>query len=101
MARMFNQGVSVFGSCPPVSVVATGVGDSETTAVGLADGVSEVDAEGLADADALGVTEAVGVLDAVADAVGVAVAVGVTAAAHTSLVIVLVSRVTAPLLANS
>jgi hypothetical protein len=111
---MFNHGVSVFGSSPPVSVVSTGVGEALATSVGAAEGVSL--AVGVAEgvALALGVAEGVttggatvsvggvaagGVAVTVAE--GVAVGVGVTAAAHTSLVMVLVSRVTAPLRARS
>ena len=76
----------MFGNCPPVSVVSTGEDD------GLADSLADADAEavGVADADA----------DGVADAEADGVALG-TAAAHASLVIVLVSSVTAPSRAKS
>ena len=72
----------MFGSSPPVTVVSTGVdsglGDS------LADAEAEADGEALSDADAL--------------ADGVALG---TTAAHASLVIVFVSRVTAAFRAKS
>jgi hypothetical protein len=93
---MLTHGVSVFGSSPPVSVVSTGVGEGLEASVGVADGV----------ALAVGVDEGVavavgGVTTGVLLGVAETVAVGVTAAAHTSLVMVLVSRVTAPLRASS
>jgi hypothetical protein len=108
MTRMLTHGVSVFGSCPPVSVVTTGVGDAEASGVELADGAAEAEAEaevdGDADSDGVALAEGVSVATGGVTTGGVEVeTVGdaETAAAHRSLVMVLVSRVTAPLLANS
>lgn len=80
----------MLGSEPPVSVVATGVALSLAgdDGVSLGAAVSEGAVEAEADADADAETEA--------DAVGVALA-----AEHWSLVMVLLSKVTAPLRARS
>lgn len=120
---MFSQGVSVFGNSPPEVVVgegaitgvslgvAEGVGVAVSVGVAVGVGVSVGVGVGVAVAVsvgvALGVAVLVGVAVGVAVSVGVAetvavsVGVGVTAAAQTSLVMVLLSRVTAPLRASS
>lgn len=114
-----QSAVSVLGSSPPVTVVSSGVGVTSgdwVSSAGVSDSVGVAVGETVGDAvgDAVGVVvgEAVGV--AVGDADGVAVSVGVGVAVsdavsvgvgvtvmQASLVMVLLSRVTAPFSASS
>jgi hypothetical protein len=78
----------VFGSSPPVTVVAEGLDSGVTLGDSEALGVVDALADALAEADGVALAEAEGV------------ALG-TAAAQASFVMVFVSRVTAPSRANS